>query len=304
MLATLCAASGGLCFDVTDGGAGARGLEQGIGLFEREATLALSRRAPREPPHGCDGDAAFQALRAVVRGSLPTREVQSAVPKAIFAKTATPAALAAKASAAERAAPAGGAGGQAACLRRVLKEFGQLSAGAAAGWQAFVSAEDALQWKAVLSDLPAPYEGGTWLLSIAFPHDYPFSPPAVRFVTPLYHCNVSVDGMICMPELQEGWSPALSIKNVLQAVRRLCEEPQADSPLDAYKGQLYRDDRPNYLAEVRAIITVPLYVKNLYRPCYSSCSPRSRQAARHTMEHAGRPFASLAADYNLLPDDA
>jgi hypothetical protein len=34
---------------------------------------------------------------------------------------------------------------------------------------------------------------------------------------------------------------------------------------------------------VRAIIIVPLYMDNLYRPCYYSSSPRSRQAACPTV---------------------
>ena len=105
----------------------------------------------------------------------------------------------------------------------------------------FVSADNPLSWKAVLSrgeasdewkrlangNAACPYEGGTWLLSVDVPPAYPFDPPRIRFVTPVFHCNVSVDGLICMAMLQEQWSPALSIGKALAGVRALLLAPDA-----------------------------------------------------------------------------
>ena len=36
----------------------------------------------------------------------------------------------------------------------------------------------------------SPYEGGTFLFSIQLPNDYPFSPPHIRAITPVYHMNI------------------------------------------------------------------------------------------------------------------
>jgi len=279
-LAALCRASGGLCFDVDS-------QEQGIGLFEREATLQLCARetATDPPPAICD-KTAFDSLVHSIRSDpkrAVARAIKSVIPKAAFAPVMSAASVQAKMAAAS-STPADSsdiASGKGA-LRRALKEYGSLSSDPEEGWRVFVSEDNPLSWKAVLergepsaewlqSEGTCPYANGTWLLTVDIPQDYPFKAPRVRFVTPIYHCNVSVDGMICLSLLQDSWSPALSIRKALEAIRALVISPDGHNPLDAYKGALYKDDLPLYKAE----------------------------ATKHTLENAREGFDVLSARYNL-----
>ncbi|KAH0483905.1 MAG: hypothetical protein KVP17_002884 [Porospora cf. gigantea B] len=46
------------------------------------------------------------------------------------------------------------------------------------------------------------YEGKRFDLAIVLPDSYPFSPPEVHFITPIFHLNVTEGGLICME-----WAP-------------------------------------------------------------------------------------------------
>ncbi|XP_046896220.1 ubiquitin-conjugating enzyme E2 T isoform X2 [Hypomesus transpacificus] len=97
-----------------------------------------------------------------------------------------------------------------------------------------------------------PFEGGVFLLEIKVPERYPFEPPQIRYLTPIYHPNIDNAGRICHDALKlppkGAWKPSLNIPTVLTSLQLLMAEPNPDDPLMAdissefkYNKQLYLD---------------------------------------------------------------
>lgn len=79
-----------------------------------------------------------------------------------------------------------------------------------------------------------PYEGGTFVIDIKIPGDYPFRPPTMKFDTRVWHPNVSsVTGAICLDTLSSAWSPVLTIKSALISLQSLLSTPEPKDPQDA-----------------------------------------------------------------------
>ncbi|MES1921956.1 Ubiquitin-conjugating enzyme E2 4, partial [Bonamia ostreae] len=88
------------------------------------------------------------------------------------------------------------------------------------------------KWRAIIMGPKAtPYDGGIFELKLIFPHNYPFKPPSVRFVTPVFHCNIDQSGHICMDILNSKWSPILTVSSLLLSVCTLLTDPNPDNPL-------------------------------------------------------------------------
>jgi peroxin-4 len=83
---------------------------------------------------------------------------------------------------------------------------------------------------------------GRWLLQITIPAQYPLSPPAIRFATPIVHANVALrTGEICLDLLKDAWTPAYSVLECVRAVRMLLSCPGIDSPLNVDVAALLRE---------------------------------------------------------------
>jgi ubiquitin-protein ligase len=70
------------------------------------------------------------------------------------------------------------------------------------------------------------------LLYAKFPQDYPFKPPEVRFITPIYHCNMNSQGRICHSVFDRNYSPAITMKIIIDSIYGLILTPEPDDPLD------------------------------------------------------------------------
>ena len=95
-----------------------------------------------------------------------------------------------------------------------------------------------------------PYEGGQYEVDIRITPEYPFKPPDMRFVTKIWHPNVSSQtGAICLDTLGSAWSPVLTLKSALISLQSLLASPEPKDPQDAEVASMLLT-RPDEFAHV------------------------------------------------------
>jgi ubiquitin-conjugating enzyme E2 D len=117
-----------------------------------------------------------------------------------------------------------------------------------------VDDKDIRHWKAmIIGPTGTPYEGGVFYLDVVFPEDYPFKPPDMKFITKIYHPNVSdYSGRICLDILKTKWSPALTLSKTLLSLCSLLSEPNPDDPLVGTIAKQYKEDYKGFCETARS----------------------------------------------------
>jgi len=119
-------------------------------------------------------------------------------------------------------------------IKRILQEIKELQENPVCNCSAGPLEEnDITLWRAtIFGPEGTPYYGGVFYLEVKFPPEYPFKPPLIKFITPIYHCNINRSGGICLDILKEKqWSPALTISKVLLSICSLMADPNPKDPL-------------------------------------------------------------------------
>eukprot|EP00698_Gefionella_okellyi_P009777 TRINITY_DN2505_c0_g1_i1.p1 TRINITY_DN2505_c0_g1~~TRINITY_DN2505_c0_g1_i1.p1 ORF type:complete len:212 (+),score=42.95 TRINITY_DN2505_c0_g1_i1:301-936(+) len=100
-----------------------------------------------------------------------------------------------------------------------------------------------------------PYAKGIFKLEVIVPDRYPFEPPRIRFITPIYHPNIDSGGLICLNTLNlppKGvWTPSLNIPAVLTTIHQLMADPNPDDGLMVEITTEYRNNRLQFLEKAR-----------------------------------------------------
>jgi ubiquitin-conjugating enzyme E2 I len=97
------------------------------------------------------------------------------------------------------------------------------------------------------------WAGGMFKVKMEFPEEYPSKPPKCSFVPPLYHPNIYPSGKVCLSILneEEGWRPAITIKQMLLGIQDLLDNPNPDSPAQHAAIQDYINNRAVYRKKVK-----------------------------------------------------
>lgn len=68
----------------------------------------------------------------------------------------------------------------------------------------------------------------------------------MRFITKIYHPNVSKHGDIGLDSIHDNWSLALTISKVLISIQSLLTDPYTRVCMEKPIGEMYRTQRPLY----------------------------------------------------------
>lgn len=142
-----------------------------------------------------------------------------------------------------------------------MLEFKSLQEEPVEGFRVKLVNEDNLfEWEVALFGPPSTlYEGGYFRAGMKFPHDYPYSPPSVKFLTKIWHPNVYENGDLCISILHppiddpqsgelpcERWNPTQNVRTVLLSVISLLNEPNTYSPANVDASVMYRKWRDSH----------------------------------------------------------
>lgn len=132
----------------------------------------------------------------------------------------------------------------AAAIRRLKKESDDLIKESVPGCKAAPVGEDLFAWKAeIVGPSESVYEDCKYELKMVFPPEYPFKPPKVTFVTPIYHPNVMLTtGEICLDILKEAWAPIQSVRTIMLSIQSILKDPNPASALNHDAGRLLQED--------------------------------------------------------------
>ncbi|KAK7070003.1 hypothetical protein SK128_024404 [Halocaridina rubra] len=127
---------------------------------------------------------------------------------------------------------------------RLRNELRTLRSDPPEGIEASPLDEMSLHWQAsIRGPASSPYEGGTFFLYIQIPPSYPLCPPIVRFITKIFHPNVSRHGDVGIDSIQHNWSLALTISKVLISIQSLLTDPYTKVCMEPDIGKLYENNK-------------------------------------------------------------
>lgn len=215
-------------------------LQDGIKLFESETLLSVrNRKSIVKSIINSDHD-----LESLRRKEFSNQQPSMAAPEEIKSSTvSTEQAL----KRAHQSQPNLQAKGAAGCYKRIMKELENISKNPHLNITVLPTENDIKFWNLYFEGPEmTPYEGGLFQAYCSFPDNYPFRPPTVRFVTPIYHCNINSTGRICHSILDQFYSPAITIRHILDCIYGLLMTPEPMDPLDAYIASEFKDNYDLY----------------------------------------------------------
>jgi len=164
-------------------------------------------------------------------------------------------------------------------IRRVVREVAALRSCPPEGIRVVTSEENMLDITGIIAGpTGTPYEGGYFRVEFQFGDEFPAAPPKCRFVTRIFHPNVSKAGEICVNTLKKDWKSSFGIEHILVTVKCLLIYPNGESALDEEAGKLILERYEDFARQAKLMTSIHAMPK---RP-----PPEFVDATKHESEKA------------------
>eukprot|EP01126_Amoeba_proteus_P060701 TRINITY_DN8060_c0_g1_i2.p1 TRINITY_DN8060_c0_g1~~TRINITY_DN8060_c0_g1_i2.p1 ORF type:complete len:394 (+),score=59.16 TRINITY_DN8060_c0_g1_i2:231-1412(+) len=218
--------SGGHCFQVSN-------IEQGLQLFQSEAVLCPNLRDTRNPV----GINPRRGLTDYVAHHPYTDKPTIRQPRHLY----TPFSKFKDSPSTRGSHPS---------IKRIMHELKSCTLSPPTPFEVFALENNISLWKIIYhGEHNTPYAGHSWLLFCTFGDSYPSVPPDLRFITPIYHLNVSLEGKICHGIFGDDWNPDTTMHDLFYLVSNVMKIPNTLNSLDSLKLSLYNEDKNKYLQQ-------------------------------------------------------
>lgn len=118
-----------------------------------------------------------------------------------------------------------------------------------------------------------PFEEGEFLVLIELVEEFPVKPPKGRFLTKIFHPNISKTGEICVNTLKKDWKSTYGITHILQVIRCLLIAPNPESALNEEAGRLFQEDYEKYAAKAKMLSSIHAKPKKKQEELTASSTP-------------------------------
>lgn len=132
-------------------------------------------------------------------------------------------------------------------------------------------------------------------------YQYPINPPLVKFITNVFHTNISKSGSICLDILkdQEKWMPTYDFEQVILNIMLLYQEPNTSSPFNVDASKAYNDCRKKFRNEFKKGMVIDEEEK-LKEECFSSYKVKAdNYANKNKLSKFIKYFPIIEGKFNL-----